>query len=78
MGGSNRMKSGDLVRYATNDLVHQVGDYPKTVQLWNNEGLLVSFDKTQRMCEILDNKTGKIVRRHCSDVQLVKVGHESR
>lgn len=68
------MKAGDLVRYATNELMHQVGDYPKSVQLWTSEGLLISFDKTQRMCEILDNKTGEIVRKHCSDVQLVKVG----
>ena len=69
------MKAGDLVRYATNELMHQVGDYPKSVQLWTSEGLLISFDKTQRMCEILDNKTGKIVRKHCSDVQLVRVGN---
>ena len=68
------MKPGDLVRYVTSEFTHQINDYPKTVFVWDNEGLLISFDKTQRMCEILDNKTGKILRKHCSDVQLVKVG----
>ena len=72
------MKVGDLVRYATTDIETQIGDYPRNVERWNNEGLLVSFDKTQRMCEILDNRSGKVVRRHCSRVQLVKVGNESR
>lgn len=68
------MERGDLVRYATTDIEIQIGDYPRNVQRWHNEGLLVSFDKVQRMCEILDNKTGKIVRKHCSDVQLVRIG----
>lgn len=68
------MKTGDLVRYATTDVEIQVADYPRNVQRWHNEGLLISFDKVQRMCEILDNKSGKIVRKHCSDVQLVRVG----
>lgn len=68
------MKTGDLVRYATTDVEIQVGDYPRNVQRWHNEGLLISFDKVQRMCEILDNKSGKIVRKHCGDVQLVRVG----
>jgi len=30
------------------------------------------------MCMILDNKTGTIVRKHCGDVQLVKVGNAGR
>lgn len=68
------MKAGDLVRYATNDIEIQIGDYPRNVLRWNNEGLLVSFDKIQRVCEILDNRTGRIIRKHCSEVQLVKVG----
>tara|TARA_X000000950_G_scaffold282160_1_gene380459 strand:+ start:276 stop:488 length:213 start_codon:yes stop_codon:yes gene_type:complete len=68
------MERGDLVRYATTDIEIQIGDYPRNVQRWHNEGLLVSFDKVQRMCEILDNKTGKIVRKHCSDVQVVRIG----
>ena len=68
------MKAGDLVRYATTDIELQIGGYPRNVRRWHNEGLLVSFDKTQRMCEILDNTSGRIIRKHCSDVQLVKVG----
>ena len=72
------MKAGDLVRYATTDIEIQIGDYPKNVERWNNEGLLITFDKTQRMCEILDSSSGLVVRRHCSRVQLVKVGNENR
>ena len=72
------MKEGDLVRYATTDIEIQIGDYPRNVERWHNEGLLISFDKTQRMCEILDNRSGRVVRRHCSRVQLVKVANENR
>ena len=67
-----RMKAGDLVRYKKQ---HWDGDYPES---WSNQGLLLKFDKVQRTCEILDNESGKIVKKHCSDVQLVKVGHASR
>jgi len=66
------MKSGDLVRYKQHA---KFGDYPDK---WTEEGLLLEFDKVQRMCEILDNKTGKVIRMHCSDVQLVKTGHQKR
>ncbi len=65
------MKAGDLVRYK--------------VRVWGNDiswvweqGLLLEFDKTQRTCQVLDNKTGEIVKLHCSDVQLVKVGNATR
>ena len=79
MDRGNRMKEGDIVRYKSwGELRHRVGDYPKQDEIWTNQGLLISFDQTQRMCEILDNNTGKIVRKHCSDVQLVKVGHGNR
>ena len=70
------MKAGDLVRYATSEIEIQIGDYPKTIQRWNNEGLLVNFDlKKDNICEILDNKTGRIVKRHVSSV---KLAHEPR
>ena len=73
------MKEGDIVRYKTfGDFKNRIGDYPSQDVLWVEQGLLISFDKVQRMCEILDNKTGKIIRKHCGDVQLVKVGHASR
>lgn len=73
------MKEGDIVKYKTlGDLRTQIGDYLCQDVLWVEQGLLISFDKVQRMCEILDNKTGKIIRKHCGDVQLVKVGHASR
>ena len=66
------MKVGDLVRYATSNIEIQIGDYPKTVQRWNNEGLLVSFDlKKDNICEILDSKTGRVVQRHVSSVKLI-------
>ena len=60
------MKAGDLVRWRYGDLQYR------------ERGLLVEFDKVQRTCVILDNKTGKLVKRHCSDVQLEKVGYASR
>ena len=64
------MKIGDLVKYATNDIEIQIGDYPKTIQRWSGEGLLVSFNlKEDNICEILDNRTGKIVRKHIIDVK---------
>ena len=70
------MKVGDLVRYATSNVEIQIGDYPKTVQRWNNEGLLVSIDlKKDNICEILDNQTGRVVQRHISSVKLI---HEPR
>ena len=73
------MKEGDIVRYKTlGEFRHRVGDYPGQDELWIEKGLLISFDKIQRMGEILDNKTGEILKKHCSDVQLVKVGHASR
>ena len=65
------MKAGDLVRYATSDIEVQIGDYPKTVKHWNNEGLLISFEERdcQFVCEILDSETGIVVRRHIIDVE---------
>ena len=72
------MKVGDLVRYATSEIQIQIGDYPKTVQLWNNEGLLVAFDmKKDNICEILDNKTGKLIKRHVSSVKLIHAPRSS-
>ena len=65
------MKDGDLVRYKV------MQDYVKTIWIWE-QGLLLKFDKVQRSCTILENKTGKIIKMHCSDVQLVKVGHAKR
>ncbi len=67
------MKVGDLVRYATSDIEVQIGDYPKTVKHWNNEGLLISFEERdcRFVCEILDSETGIVVRRHIMDVELV-------
>ena len=65
------MKAGDLVRYATSEIEIQIGDYPKTIQRWNNEGLLVGFDlKKDNICEILDHKTGKVIKRHITSVKL--------
>ena len=65
------MQAGDLVRYK--------------VRIWNKDmswlwqqGLLLEFDQTQRICQILDNETGNIIKMHCSDVQLVKVGNGNR
>jgi len=73
------MKEGDIVRYKTlGEFSHNVGDYPGQDELWIEQGLLINFDKTQRVCEILDNKTGEIIKKHCGDVQLVKVGYASR
>ena len=73
------MKEGDIVRYKTlGPFGHRVGDFPGQDELWIEKGLLIEFDKTQRMCTILDNKTHKIIRKHCSDVQLVRQGHASR
>ena len=64
------MKAGDLVKYATNDIEHRVGDFPRTIQRWSGEGLLVSCNlKEDNICEILDNRTGKIVRKHIIDVK---------
>ncbi len=70
------MKAGDLIRYKGNlsDLAFKK---PPDDFLWK-EGLLLEFDQIQRLCVILDNSTGEIIKRHCSDVQLVKVGHASR
>ena len=65
------MKDGDLVRYKV------MQDYVSKIWLWE-QGLLLEFDKVQRSCLILENKTGKIVKLHCSDVQLVKVGNAKR
>ena len=65
------MKTGDLVRYATSEIEIQIGDYPKTIQRWNNEGLLVGFDLVKdNICEILDHKTGKVIKRHITSVKL--------
>ncbi len=66
------MKEGDLVKYATNDIMIQIADYPKNVKRWNNRGLLVSFEESDNRfyVVILDNSSGKIVRRHISDVEL--------
>ena len=68
------MKTGDLVRYKISHLTLHLS-MPSDSLMWG-KGLLVEFDKTQRLCVILDNTSGKIVKRHCSDVQLVKVGYE--
>ena len=70
------MKVGDLVKYATNDIEHRIGDWPRSVQRWIGEGLLVSLDlKKDNMCEILDSRTGHIVRKHIIDV---KFAHPER
>lgn len=61
------MKAGDLVRY-------KVRIWQKEMSWLWEQGLLLEFDQTQRTCQILDNKTGIIIKMHCSDVQLVKVG----
>ena len=72
------MKVGDLVRYATSEIQIQIGDYPKTVQLWRDEGLLVSFDLNKdNICEILDNKTGRVIKRHVSSVKLINTPRSS-
>ena len=72
------MKIGDLVWYMTlGDLRHQVGDFPRQDEIWTSQGLLISFDKVHRICEILD-ETGKIIRKHCDDVRPMKVRHASR
>ena len=72
------MKTGDLVRYATSEIEIQIGDYPKTIQRWNNEGLLVGFDlKKDNICEILDNKTGRVIKRHVSSVKLINTPRSS-
>jgi len=65
------LKEGDLVRYKV------MQDFTLSVWLWE-EGLLLEFDKVQRSCLILDNKTGMPVKKHCRDVQLVKVGYGNR
>ena len=73
------MKVGDLVRYGTSEIEIQIGDYPKTIQRWNNEGLLVTFNlKKDNICEILDNKTGRVIKRHVSSVKLVNIPRSSR
>lgn len=66
------MKDGDIVRYKKKELYG-----PNGVWVWE-QGLLISFNKVQRTCTILENKTGKVILKHCSDVQLAVVGHESR
>ena len=72
------MNVGDLVRYKIlGPLKHQIGDFPMQEEYWEL-GLLIEFDKTQRVCIILDNKKGKMCKKHCSDVQLAKVGHATR
>ena len=64
------MKAGDLVKYAVHDIQHRIGDFPRNVQRWSGEGLLVSLDlKKDNICEILDNKTGRIVKKHIVDVK---------
>ena len=65
------MKTGDLVRYKVTI------DHCSSLWQWYY-GLLLEFDKVQRMCVILDHRTGKPVRKHCSDVQLSKVGYADR
>ena len=70
------MKAGDLVRY-TVMILPQAFKKPPDSMLWE-QGLLIEFDKTQRLCVILNNDTGELIKRHCSDVQLVKVGHSER
>ena len=70
------MKAGDLVRYTVAILPESFKKPPDSI-LWE-QGLLIEFDKVQRLCIILNNSTGEIIKRHCSDVQLVKVGHASR
>ena len=68
------MKEGDLVRYKLLEYKFEPGESRAVF----GAGLLIEFNKVQRTCIILDDKTGKIVLKHCSDVQLVKVGHASR
>jgi hypothetical protein len=73
------MKEGDMVRYKTlSDVRFKIGAYPSQDELWVEQGLLVQFDKIQRTCAILDNKTLKIIRKHCRDVQLIEVGYANR
>ena len=75
------MKSGDRVRYKTRiyaDPINNVSEDHVWKYVWLETGLLIEFNMIQRTCVILDDKTGKIVKKHCSDVQLLKVGHESR
>ena len=68
------MKAGDLVRYR---LYIITGVFEEDGDVFGT-GLLVEFNKVQRTCVILDDKSGELIKKHCSDVQLVKVGHESR
>ena len=67
------MKIGDLVKYATSEIAIEIGDYPKTVKHWNNDGLVISLEERDNRFSvvILDNKSGKIIVRHISDVELV-------
>ena len=69
------MKAGDLVRYLT---VHRMILDWKDQEEYCATGLLIEFDKVQRWCIILDDETGELIQKHCSDVQLVKVGHADR
>lgn len=68
------MKAGDLVRYT--EMMVKPNPHPDNV-FWK-QGLLIEFNKIQRLCIILNNDTGELIKRHCSDVQLVKVGYENR
>lgn len=70
------MKAGDLVRYTVMILPEDFKKSPDNV-FWK-QGLLIEFNKIQRLCIILNNDNGELIKRHCSDVQLVKVGHENR
>jgi len=70
------VKAGDLVRYTVAILPQSFKKPPDSI-LWE-QGLLIEFDKTQRVCVILNNSTGELIKRHCSDVQLVKVGYANR
>jgi len=69
------MKEGDLVRYKLRSGFERLCEEQNhTIRI----GLLIEFNTIQRLCIILDNITGELHKRHCSDVQLVKVGHASR
>ena len=68
------MKEGDLVRYKVSEFKFDPGKHVENFLT----GLLVEFNKVQRTCIILDDLTGKLVVKHCSDVQLAKVGYASR
>jgi hypothetical protein len=66
------VKKGDLVRYKDRSFGVGVSTF-----LWDH-GLLIEFDQVQRICIILDNKTGKLVKKSAADVQLERVGYAGR